>query len=404
MTEAIRFLTSFTQALATMTLYEEGHPARDRVADAAYGALRDLQASQGTILFTFLGEDVVCGRIPIRELRSWEWANRLSAAGIQRLEFEDEVSKEDFDAFLDEVLARLASVAGRSSESRQMRSTGIRFGEVGVRGEVVSSEIPLAFTSFSLSAEADAVRWLHEQVKDMRQLHLIEAEGVVRTLSVAMHSDQKMIIPLLQLRRYDEYTTTHSMNVSVLAMAFAEFLGLGPRDVRTFGVAGLLHDIGKVKIPLEILTKPGRLTDEERAIINRHPVDGAKIILETQRHLDLAAVVAYEHHIMIDGGGYPAVRYRRDCHYASRLIHICDVYDALRTRRPYRDAWPAERVTGYIGERAGIEFDGEMAAAFVRMMHLWEERVMPVHEDEEIRVGGRSQAPPSEESETTHVV
>jgi putative two-component system response regulator len=161
----------------------------------------------------------------------------------------------------------------------------------------------------------------------------------------------------------------------VLAMALAESLELPARDVRTFGVAGLLHDIGKVKIPLEVLTKPGRFTDEERALMNEHPAEGARIILQSEEALDLPAVVAYEHHIMLNGDGYPKMRFRRDCHRASKLVHVCDVYDALRTNRPYREAWPQERTLAYVEGRAGTEFDPELAGAFLRMMRQWEPQV-----------------------------
>ena len=102
--------------------------------------------------------------------------------------------------------------------------------------------------------------------------------------------------------------------------------------------------------------------------MQHHPVAGAKMIIESGRRLDLAAAVAHEHHIMINGLGYPTHHYRRDCHKASKLVHVCDVYDALRTRRPYRDAWEAERVLTYIDERAGTEFEPEAATAFVAMM------------------------------------
>ena len=172
--------------------------------------------------------------------------------------------------------------------------------------------------------------------------------------------------------------TTHSMNVAVLSMALGEFLGLGPRDVRGLGMAGLLHDIGKVKIPLEVLTKPGKLTDEERALMNEHPVAGARMLLEAEEDLDLAVIVAYEHHIMINGGGYPTLHYARDCHHASKLVHVCDVYDALRTRRPYREAWSFAKTLGYLEERSGLEFDPELCAAFTRMMRQWEPQVAVV--------------------------
>jgi HD-GYP domain-containing protein (c-di-GMP phosphodiesterase class II) len=85
--------------------------------------------------------------------------------------------------------------------------------------------------------------------------------------------------------------------------------------------------------------------------------------------------VAYEHHIMLNGLGYPQVRYRRKCHEASNLVHVCDVYDALRTRRPYREAWPVERVLPYIEGRAGLEFDPDYVRAFISMMRKWESQV-----------------------------
>ena len=155
-------------------------------------------------------------------------------------------------------------------------------------------------------------------------------------------------------------------------------MGIAAREVRTCGVAGLLHDLGKVRVPIDILNKPGKLTDEEREVMQRHPADGARIILTSDRELDLAATVAYEHHIMIDGGGYPRCHFHRACHAASLLVHVCDVYDALRTHRPYRGAWESARVLAYIEERAGSEFEPEVARKFVEMMKELEGRVQRV--------------------------
>ncbi|HEV2751745.1 MAG TPA: HD domain-containing phosphohydrolase [Gemmatimonadales bacterium] len=370
------FLGAFAHALAGMTLYTPGHPARERAIDDAYRELRDLQATEAQPLFTFLGEEIVFGRLPLREMKAWDWGRRLAQAGIQRLEFADVVSREEFEEFLDEVLARLTLSAIDTSEARQMRPSSIRFGAVGIRGEEEhAAAIPTATITYSLSEEADTLRWVQDEVKSRGVLPLAEAEAVVRSLAVAMHSGHQIVIPLLQLKEFDQYTTTHSMNVSVLAMALAESLKLPARDIRSFGVAGLLHDIGKVKIPLEVLTKPGRFTDDERALMNQHPIEGARIILESEQALDLPAVVAYEHHIMLNGDGYPKLKFRRDCHSASKLVHVCDVYDALRTNRPYREAWPQERALAYVEGRAGTEFDPEVAAAFLRMMRQWEPQV-----------------------------
>ena len=384
MADPFRFLTSFAQALSTMALYNDKHPARQRAVDRSFEALRELQKDNPKPQFSFLGEETVYGQLSLRDLREWEWAMRLGDAGIQRLEFEPDVNREEYEEFLEQVLARLTLAAVDSAEQRTTRPTSIKFGPIGVRGEskplndVVEVKVPVATIAFSLEEEAAAVQWMHGEVGERGMLPLAEAEAVVRSLSLAMHGEQRMLMPLLELREFDEYTTTHSLNVSVLTMALAEYIGLGARDVRTFGVAGLLHDLGKVRVPTEILNKAGKLTDEERAVMQRHPADGARLILTSDRELDLAAAVAYEHHIMIDGGGYPHCHFRRACHPASVLVHVCDVYDALRTNRPYRGAWESARVLDYIAERAGTEFDAQVAAKFVQMMKELDDRVQRV--------------------------
>lgn len=390
MSPAALFLTNFAQALSTMVLYRDGHPARERSTDKAYARLRDLQAKDARPLFSFLGTEVIYGNVSIRELSDWDWGTRLANAGIQRLEFDPDVTREDFEVFLSDVLARLTMQAIDTAGVRTDRPTSIKFGAIGVRGETgtlkpESQMLPTATIAYTLGEEAETIRWMHEEVMTKGELPLMEAETVVRSLSMAMHGDNQLVIPLLQLREFDEYTTTHSLNVSVLSMALAEFMGMGAKDVRSFGVAGLLHDLGKVRIPKEILNKPGKLSDAEFAVMRRHPVDGAKIIVESDRQLDIAAIVAYEHHIMLNGGGYPSMRFRRDCHQASKIVHICDVYDALRTNRPYREAWEADRVVTHIQKGAGHDFDPDVVRAFTGMINTWEKRVAIVDESMEVK-------------------
>ncbi len=378
MSDPAGFLNGFAQALSIMTLYPQGHPSREKTIDAAYQLLDGLSDAATAPAFTFFDDQVVYGREPLRDLREWSWGRRLARAGIQRLEFERKITRDEFESFLDEVLARLTLSAIDTSESRQLRSLGVRFGAVGVQGESNTPGVDVAAVAtlnLTLGEEAEAVRWLQREVSTNGAIPLLEAEAVVRSLSIAMHSDRRMILPLLQLKEFDQYTTTHSLNVSVLAMGLAEHLGCAAADVRAYGVAGLLHDIGKIRIPLEVLTKPGQLSESERAVMNRHPVDGARIILQSDQDLDLAAVVAYEHHILLNGGGYPAMHYRRACALASRLVHVCDVYDALRTKRPYRDAWESDKVLAYLAERAGTEFDPDLVEAFSRMLRQGETQV-----------------------------
>jgi hypothetical protein len=254
---AIRFLNSFAQAIAAMSLYRDGHPQRERAIDAAYRDLHDLQAQDPRPLFTFLGDEVIYGKLPIRELREWDWSKRLAAAGVQRLEFTDDVTREDFEGFLDDVVVRLTVASVDTSEARQRR-TSIKFGAVGIRGPgelAQETEVPTATLSFSLGEEAEAVRWLHDEVRERGAFPIAEAEAVVRSLTVAMHGGRQVMLPLLQLKDFDQYTTTHSLNVSVLTMGLAEFMGMGATDVRTLGVAGRSR-----REDWSGTTKPGKLT------------------------------------------------------------------------------------------------------------------------------------------------
>jgi putative nucleotidyltransferase with HDIG domain len=383
MNDPARFLNAFAQALSAMTLYPSGHPSRERAVDAAYDELSSLAPADNARAYTFLDDEVVYGKQPLREMKSWDWAVRLVGAGIQRLEFEQQVSRDQFDAFLEEILARLTLSSIDTSENRQMRALGVRFGAVGLEGlpdASVPSPLPITTLDLALGEEADTFRWMQQEVQDGETVPLLEADAVVRSLSVAMHSDRRLVLPLLQLKEFDQYTTTHSLNVAVLSMALAEAVGCRAPEVRAIGVAGLLHDIGKTRIPIEILTKPGKFTEDERRLMDRHPVDGARIILQGDQDLDLAATVAYEHHVMLNGDGYPSLHYRRECVMASRLVHVCDVYDALITRRPYRDAWPHAQAIAYLDERSGLEFDPQIVQSFMRMMQ---------HGDAQVRILAR---------------
>ena len=197
---------------------------------------------------------------------------------------------------------------------------------------------------------------------------MAEVEAVVGSLAIAMHREQKLLLPLVALKDFDQYTTTHACNVAVLSMGLAEAMGCSRAEIRSFGAAGLLHAIGKVRVPKEILTKPGRLTPEEMVVIATHPEEGARILLEKHKGMQMATVVAYEHHVCIDGHGYPRFQWSRGCHFASRLVHVCDIYDALSTNRPYRKPWTSEQTLHYIEEKAGTEVDPAICSAFANMV------------------------------------
>ena len=378
MTDPVRFLAAFSQALSTVGLYGDDHPATARSLATAFERLQELQGSSAQLRFTFLPGEVLFDSESVPELEGWEWSNRFIRAGIERVELTAAVTLEQLERFLTHLAVRLGIRSGSSTDLWQMGESDIRFGLVTLGSTSQGSteaQLPVVTLSYSLREEKETVDWLHQEIQGGAKLPMVEADAVVRSLSIAMHAEQAMVLPLLELKEFDQYTTTHSMNVSVLAMALGEFLELGGATVRALGVAGLLHDLGKVCIPRDILIKPGKLSEAERNVVRDHPVVGARMLLASPDPMHLAAIVAYEHHIMLDGGGYPALHDARGAQYASRLVHICDVYDALRTNRPYRQAWESERAIAYIEGRAGVEFDPATARSFTAMLRKWDRRV-----------------------------
>ena len=372
MSDPIPFLTSLSQALATMGLYTEGHPARGRALRASYQTLAPLLEKEGDARFSFLSGEVVFGNRVLRELKEWEWSRRLARIGVERLEFIPPVSWDEYERFIQQAYEQLRREQGVTPLEPHHAPTGVRYGRVALGGESLEelAERPAATAvPYSLAEEIEAVQWLHDEAAANKELPLIETETVVRSLALAMHQQGQVVLPLLLLKEFDQYTTTHSCNVSVLAMGMGEYLGFAPREVKALGVAALLHDIGKVKLPSEVLRKTGTYTAEERKIVEQHPVEGARLILTRHRNMDLAAVVAYEHHMRYDGGGYPARVFPREAHFASRLVQVCDVYDALVSRRPYRDAFPLDRALGILEEDTGSMFDPELVLAFTTMLH-----------------------------------
>jgi putative nucleotidyltransferase with HDIG domain len=385
MTPIARYLTRLGQALAAMALYGPAHPQRAAARARVTEALHAVLAAEGALHVTFLAGDVVVRARPLDELRGWNWSHRFDEAGIQRLEADDAPlpTAEQVGQYLDALAERLALTGDAARPP--IRVGGLRAGGVHVRRSTAHEDAVAslldAIGPIRLDEEAAAVRWIHDVVARARPVPLAEVETVVRSLSAAMHRDQHVLLPLLELKTADQYTTTHSCNVATLAMGLAEQLDFGDADVRGIGTAALLHDIGKVCIPPELLVKPGRLTEAEYAVMQQHATEGARILSGRGRGHALAAIVAYEHHVWEDGSrGYPRFHYPRRCHVASRIVHVCDLYDALGTARPYRDAWAREDILAFLRRQSGTEVDGAIVTAFERLLEAVPAQRVPLTE------------------------
>jgi len=190
-------------------------------------------------------------------------------------------------------------------------------------------------------------------------------------LAQAVSQNRTALLALTTLKNYDNYTFTHMVNVSILTMGQARGLGVDGPLLREFGLAALMHDIGKVRTPLEVLNKPDKLTDAEFAVMKRHTVDGAEILRATPDIPALAPVVAFEHHLRIDGTGYPATVRRPSLNLGTMLCSISDVYDAMRSQRKYQQSFPSDRVLEVLKRNDGQQFDQHLVRRFAQLVGIY---------------------------------
>jgi putative nucleotidyltransferase with HDIG domain len=190
-------------------------------------------------------------------------------------------------------------------------------------------------------------------------------------LAQAVAQNRTALLALTTLKNYDNYTFTHMVNVSILTMGQARGLGIDGPLLREFGLAALMHDIGKVRTPIEILNKPDKLTDDEFTIMKRHVVDGAEILRMTPDVPALAPVVAFEHHLRTDGSGYPTGVTRPSLNVGTMLCSIADVYDAMRSQRTYQQSFPTDRILAVLKRSDGRQFDQHLVRRFVQLIGIY---------------------------------
>jgi hypothetical protein len=385
MNPTVLFLQTLGQALAALTLYGEGHPMRATARDRAHVALLRVLEKRNGLRISFLDGAVVVGARVLNELRGWEWGVKLAAAGVQR--FEIDASPLPTPEALERFIAVLQrKLAGGLHTPVADAPAGFRVGALGIAGLSDKSEHGDEFDALldelaqvPLTAESAAVRWIHEQVANGAQVPFAEAELVVSSLAMAMQHDHAKVLPLLDILTFDQYATAHACNVATLTLGIADQLGLAAGDARALGTAALMHDIGNTCVPAELLAKPGPLSPSEFALVQAHTVEGARILSARGRGHALAATVAYEHHLWDDGhGGYPTLQWPRRSHFASRVVHVCDMYDAMRTLRPYRSALTQAEALGALYQRGGTEVQLEIVQALSDLLDHTPELRMPM--------------------------
>jgi len=227
-----------------------------------------------------------------------------------------------------------------------------------------------------------------------KHIDLIKTRRVVHSLIDRIVQDESSILELTQIRDFDEYTYVHSVNVSIYSLTMGVRLGFDKKRLSQLGFSALFHDIGKIRLPQDLIQKPEVYDENDWIQMQKHPVLGAKTILRQFRydeHTARAALVAFEHHINNDYSGYPVMMRVRPTNLFSRIIAIADVFDALHSRRVYfRKSIPPDEILRKMMYQIGSKYDAFLLKLFVNIIGIFPPGTLVLTSDNELAIVARN--------------
>ena len=262
------------------------------------------------------------------------------------------VSETDNEAEVDKTLGRAA--AGERNLT-----------QVPVRQEIMRAKRILRNSQ-------GVVNSLFEEARLGKAVDMFTASRLVDEISDSLARNHTALLGLARLKDADAYTYMHSVAVSVLMVALARQLQMSEEEVRLAGLAGLMHDVGKSKIPLAILNKPDRLTESEFSVIKKHPEEGHRILVSGGHSVDPVVLdVCLHHHEKVDGSGYPEGLERSTISQFAKMAAVCDVYDAITSNRPYKSGWDPAKSIRKMAEWTKDHFEEQIFHGFVKSLGIY---------------------------------
>jgi HD-GYP domain-containing protein (c-di-GMP phosphodiesterase class II) len=276
---------------------------------------------------------------------------RLRKKKIDRVVFRKTPDLEEMTGF----------IIGMASREKVTSTAHVSVGIVEVRlrsGEATPAAL--------LDGGISKVRETFLGVSRCRELDMIGLEDAVIDFLAVLKKELNVLSIVSPVKTHNEYTYVHATNVSVLSIFQAEVLGFTGEALRDIGLAGLLHDVGKIFVTNSILDKQGKLDENEWDDMKKHPVYGALYLSKLSVASPLAAIVAFEHHMKFNGSGYPDTkRIGKKQHIVSQIVAIADFFDALRTERPYRKTLEVPLIAKMMLEGAGKDFNPALVGSFL---------------------------------------
>ena len=372
-----QLMRSLAGLKAACALYPEGHPSIDGHVEQAYGQARELIGEgSGVEIDVLRGVINVDGEAQQQASRIYRRViDELAAMGIDSIHIDARVAPNEFRA-LGEFLARQETEHGCSgSVATQLASNGVHNISLGrilpVDSYVPGQEWPEAPDEIFDDDYRESVDKAKDAFEHFGQGFAPDATEIQGLLDVivgrAAHS-RVALSQVLALKSYENLTYLHSVNVTLLSLRLGERIGLDEQTRMALAEAALLHDVGKTRIPLEILTKPGALTDREFREVRDHPRIGAEILIGLSGLTPLSPIVALEHHIGFDGTGYPDLGPDRRPHPLSQIVSVVDIYESLTGARSYREPVTPDKACLTLARLAGEQLNPALVRAFVSVV------------------------------------
>jgi len=359
-------------AIRGASLYSPGHPLVQRGVDALAGLCASIIQSSDSLVIGFIGDEVVVNaeRLPKAAAALVGFARDMREREIEKITIQRGVTREELRAFIFELADRRAALP-LTTRLRQKAVTRIVIGRLSLEQDDDDPATGIVAARKMYGTAVETAEQLWQAAKSGDKPDPNAARKIIDSLAKLVGGDRTSLLALTALKRYDNYTFTHMVNVSVLAMAQARSLNMDGTLLREFGFAALMHDIGKVETPQEVLNNPGKLSKEEFEIMQRHVVDGAHILRRTPEMPALAPIVAFEHHLRQDLSGYPTNIGHRNLNLCTQIVSIADVYDALRSNRVYREGLSSDRIKSIMAKKDDPAFNPRLLRRFINLIGMY---------------------------------
>lgn len=364
------FVRQTMMAISNVFLYSFDHPQVRNLCAKGVLEIKEAMGNDPEISFMVIdGELIYDGILPKKGMYFARFAQLLADRGIGSVRITRDVGSSEMENFI----LNLAKKKGKhdpiySSQNIHLGKVEVRRAQPGYK-ELAAADTPNGPDNPEISRDEIAkLMEIYEEVQRHKKLKIVGIHEIVNGVVDILKQGITPFLGLAPLRSTDEYTFAHSIDVCSLNIAQAMGLGIEGQLLYDIGIAAMLHDIGKLFIPVEIINKPESLDKKEWSLIKQHPIRGAEYLLGLPGIPKLAVITSFEHHMKFNYTGYPEAPKGWKQNLCSQITTISDHFDAMRTRRSYRNALETEQVISFMSDTLGIELHPGLTKNFFQIL------------------------------------